>query len=249
MSSQILKINIDYSELIASLEDKVNGLVQIATPRNQEHLAKAIFTISANEFTVKMSKMALASPKSLHHVYEWGQLGNINKRLFEIRRAQVGGGNLYVSAYFLPSKTRVPIPEELTLKGKNSRSVRSRYVFVNKAAVMESGRPTRPFSATRAKALVFSDRYGGLIFIRRPRTVVIKNPGGRYTTGSFTRKFATWFENPENINMAIRRSGFNKALEVGIAEALQSTNTKAAAVVNKTIAEVSARYSMGKVIV
>ena len=244
----MFKIAIDYSDLITTMQDQVESMIEIAKPYNQEQMAKAVFTISAKEFIRKMNKMALAAQKSLHHVYEWGHIGEDKYRLFEIRRTQVGGGNLYVSAYFLPSKSRVPIPANLRIPGRHGKIVRSSSVFINKASVMESGNPTRPFSAKKAKALAFQGKDGRIVFIRRPIRISIKNPGGRYTTGAFTRRFVAWFENAENINLALRKSGYVKALEKGIAAALEA-NKKPKTAVNLAIREISGRYSMGQVIV
>ena len=242
----MIGIKANITPVIDEFNKKKYGLEQITSSNSLQDIAKAVFTISAKDFIRKTNARALAAPRSFHHVYEWGHIGETKYKLYEIKRNRITGGNLVVSYRFLDSTMRVPIPDNLKIAGKTGKFAKKRFIFTKKASVMESGKPTRPISAPKGKALVFLGNNGKPVFIRNPKSVVIKNPGGRYTTNSFNKHFTKWFNNPTNIKSAIKSTAYLKNLEKAIAKAL---NVKGAgrAQVAVAIKEVSNAYSKGEV--
>lgn len=223
--------------------DKLGQFQEIAKLRNVEALAKAYFTISAKAFVEEVGIQAILNKRALHHIYEWNKIGDPKKRLFYLRRAGIGGGNIIVTAGFVRSKSYVPIPPALSTPTKRGgKRVSSKHIFRQKAKVMESGNPTRPYSAKKAKALVFLGNNGKPLFIRKPRTVTISNPGGKYTTGSFTKLFVKWFENPNNITRVVKASGLPMDLEKQLARTIAKRNSTTTDV-SATIKRVSLKYS------
>lgn len=242
----MIGIKADIQPIMLELNKKKSGLEEITSLTSMQEIAKAVFTISVKEFIRKTNIKAMSNPRSFHHVYEWGHIGETRYKLYEIKRTKVTGGNLTVAYRFLDSKLRVPIPESLKVPGTSGKSVKKRFVFKKKASVMESGKPTRPISAPRGKALVFLGRNGSPVFIRNPKSVVIRNPGGRYTTNSFNKHFTKWFSNPANIKSAVKNTAYLQNIEWAIAKAL---NVKGAgkAEVAFAIKKVSNSYSKGEV--
>jgi hypothetical protein len=239
-----MKLAIDYSKVMSEVDKKVEGITEVAKPRNQEAIAKAVFTVAGKEFIRQTSIKAMGSPKAYHHIYEWNKTGVTKYKLFELNRTSVAGGNLKISTYFINSKSQVPIPKALTVPGRNGRFVSKRFVFKDKATVMESGKPVKPFSAKSGIALVFLGKDKKPMFIRRPRKTRIVRPGGRYTTFAYTNHFSRWFENPTNINSAMRKSGMYKDLEIKIAKTLNKTGAGQVQV-SQAMQEVANKYSKG----
>lgn len=236
----------DLNLLFRELNHKLDGIKVINSAYNKEQIAKAVFTITATEFIRRTGVVAAGSKKRFHHIYEWGKVGDPAAKLFVLNRTRVLGGRLTISSNFTKSKSVVPIPDSLRIPGRKGRSVTKQFIFKEKAAVMESGKPTKRFSAKSGDALVFPGYRGQPIFIRRPRTVRIINPGGRGTTGSFTRHYRSWFSNPGNVNRAVAKSGLVRALEKEIAAELRIKGAGKIAV-SKTIKTVTDKYAAGVV--
>mgnify|MGYP001164726230 CR=1 FL=1 len=143
---------------------------------NETQAANAVadaFTEAAYEYVDANARMY---PSRLHHVYEWGGVGVPTQRLFTFEMQRVGNV-ISVIPQFLPS--RVPVSPG--------------HVFVNKAAVMESGQSV-VIAPTRAKTLHFWVD-GEEIFTNKP--VTVPNPGGAGVQGSFDQtlsNFKTYFE-------------------------------------------------------
>jgi hypothetical protein len=108
---------------------------------------------------------ARMSPESLHHVYEWYQVGSPEARLFDIKYT-VSNLGLSLNATFRQSTT-------LSKDGSKP--------FYDKARIMEKGIPVT-IAPKRASALVFEEN-GETIFSKRP--VTIYQPGGEEVQGAF----------------------------------------------------------------
>ena len=86
-----------------------------------------------------------------------------------------------------------------------NRKQKSRYVFANKAAVMEKGMPItiRPKSAER---LVF-EIDGEVVFMPKGKSVTVRSPGGRASTNQFNLAYSRYFSGPM-VSNSIKASGF-----------------------------------------
>lgn len=116
---------------------------------------------------------ARVSPHTMHHVYEWSQVGLPEARLFDLE-CQVSKNGISVNGTF-----------------RQSQSIKegSKVPFYNKAEVMENGIPVR-ITPVASDVLVFDDN-GERVFTKKE--VVVDNPGGRQTQGSFQRVFDQFF--------------------------------------------------------
>lgn len=108
---------------------------------------------------------AKMSPESLHHVYEWYQVGSPDARLFDI--------NYTVS--------NLGLSLNATFRQSTSMSRDASKPFYDKARIMENGIPVtiRPKKST---VLVF-DENGQTVFSKKP--ITITRPGGDEVQGGF----------------------------------------------------------------
>lgn len=135
---------------------------------NQE-LAK--YTIAAlNKYIDSNARM---SPESLHHVYEWGRVGESSARLFELD-SKVSKRVIHIYGNFLSSKTASDADSE---------------PFVNKAEVMENGISVT-IEPVNADVLVFESD-GETVFTAE--SVYVAHPGGDAVAGSFGRVVDEFF--------------------------------------------------------
>ena len=116
---------------------------------------------------------ARMNPESLHHVYEWYQVGNPGGRLFDIDYLVTGYGLSFQSTF------------------SQSKSIKdgSSVPFYNKARIMEAGISVtiRPVNA---QVLAFEDN-GESVFTRGP--VNVANPGGAAAEGAYEETFREFF--------------------------------------------------------
>jgi hypothetical protein len=115
---------------------------------------------------------ARVSPSTLHHVYEWSEVGTPQGRLFDI--------DFTISNLGLTFKTNL----------QQSTSIKngSRVPFYDKAKIMENGIAVT-ITPKKAEALRF-EIGGEEIFTKEPVTVL--NPGGE-TQGKFEQVIDTFF--------------------------------------------------------
>lgn len=244
----MIKFSVDTSYVAERLDNLYWGMEEVIKPAAKTAIAKASFTILANQFNRDLATAAKANRKKYHHVYEWDKTGVIKDRLYELRRTSVTSGNLKISPYFLESNTIVPIPKVLATPGKTGKAVTAQHIFKDKAQVMELGRPTRPFTATggrKALAFLATSRSKKITFIRVPQAIVINSPGGKATTGSFFKYLESWFGKQSKIDGAIKKSGMMKNLETQIDKTLSRDNRNDVTAVRATIIEVTNNYSKG----
>lgn len=109
------------------------------------------------------------SPETLHHVYEWYQVGSPNARLFDI--------NYTVSNLGLSLKS--------TFSQSTSIKNGSNVPFYNKASMMEAG-VSVSIRPVRSNVLVFEDNNQTVFTSNEVR---ISELGGGSTTGSFEKTF------------------------------------------------------------
>ena len=141
---------------------------------------KQLFFATVGEKTVQImsefiDSLARHDPESLHHVYEWEQVGNSNARLFEI--------NYTVSNLGLSLKS--------TFSQSTSIKNGSNVPFYDKANMMEAG-VSAVIRPVNSDVLVF-EQDGNTIFTRN--SVRVDDVGGSATTGSFQQAFDLFVNN------------------------------------------------------
>lgn len=117
---------------------------------------------------------AKANPESLHHVYEWGRVGDSSSRLFQITGI-ASKTNIRFTGEFLPS---------------NSISENSNEPFIDKANVMEN--KISILVEPRSSDFLAFDVDGEQVFT--VNSVFVENPGGDEVAGSFGRAVDDFFE-------------------------------------------------------
>jgi hypothetical protein len=116
---------------------------------------------------------ASVSPQTLHHMYEWNQLGQASGRLFNITAVSNSYGITFTSSF----------NQSQTIKNG------SRVPFYDKARIMELGIPV-VIKAKESKVLVFEDN-GDTVFTAGP--INISDPGGAAAQGGFEKTFNMFF--------------------------------------------------------
>lgn len=150
------------------------------------------------DFGNYVDAQARVKPKTYHHVYEWGNAGNQESRLFKLNKTDVDNMSFKVSYDFLPSKSFVP-----------SSNGDRRHVFVNKARVMEQGKQLR-ISPRSAERLVFEIE-GNAVFLAPGQSVLVTRPGGAGVKDSFKTVYKLFFTG-NLVSDSIKRSGFHRVL-------------------------------------
>jgi hypothetical protein len=141
--------------------------------KNQDILNKKVGEESIDAFYDYLDGLARSHPGMLHHVYEWGNIGNPTERLFELTMTS-NRTSAVIDAQFLES--RVPSPT-------------STEPFYDKAEIMEDGR-TVTINQVEADVLFFE--IDGEEFFRSG-PIIIANPGGEATRGSFLQAFDEFY--------------------------------------------------------
>lgn len=213
-----LKLEIDTKQLVQGLDDLVIGIDQLVKPKALEQISRAVFSITGERFMVDIDNYSRANPKKMHHVYEWGKVGEPSGRLFVLERNSVLNGSLIINAKFLPSRMPVPINPELLQQGKNGKIVTRRSIFADKATVMEEGRSVS-FTAKRILSFVGDS---GLVFVKPGTQINILHPGGKGVNGAFSEFLLEWYTN--NGYSAMDNSGFFEKISNNVSIALNQNN-------------------------
>lgn len=159
------------------------------------------------DFGNYIDALARSKPKSLHHVYEWKKTGNKTARLFKLNKISENGLSFRINYEFLPSRSIVP-----------SSNSRRRHVFINKASIMEEGKPLviRPKNAQR---LVFEFN-GETVFMPKGAPVTVRRPGGSAARNQFSLAHSRFFAG-RLVNDSIKRSGFQALFNSSMTKALR----------------------------
>lgn len=174
----------------------------------QKLFKKTIFTQIEKEFGEYIDAKSRIKPKSLHHVYEWNKVGNPGSRLFKLRQIDFPGLSFKIDFDYKLSKSSVPSKNKMQKK---------KYVFANKASVIEAGMPVviRPKSAER---LVFESD-GITVFMPKGSSVMVKRPGGAAARNQFQLAYSQYFSG-QLVNSAIKNSGFQSIFNSKMVKAL-----------------------------
>lgn len=143
------------------------------TKAKESYVASKLGATSIEAFYQYLDGLARTNPGMLHHVYEWGQVGNPGARLVELKKS-FGSNKVNISADLLQSDS---VPEN------------GRTPFFDKAEVMEEGIPV-VVNEVEAQALFF--QVDGQEFFRAG-PIVIENPGGEATRGSLVNAFEEFY--------------------------------------------------------
>jgi hypothetical protein len=204
-----IKIKSNINDVVGGSMEYMQSVISYpVSPQVKNEIGWAITTIASVSLGQYIDREARRSPKSLHHVYEWERVGNSNHRLWKITPTY-RSGIINLSTEFLPSKSYVPI--------KNGTSRRHKFIF--KAKVMEAGKPVK-IKAKRADALFFLGNTGP-VFIKSPKTVVVKTPGGKRVSGAFGKTLIRYQVSPR-LETELNAIGFFKKIEDALAKAAKS---------------------------
>jgi hypothetical protein len=207
------KINTkDLNKMLNNLIKYSDGFIT-ETKAQQGYVNRKVANTSVNAFYQYLDGVARMHPGMLHHIYEWGEVGNPTARLVDLGVVSSGRGST-VTAEFLQSQT--------TKDGSSEP-------FYDKAQIMEEGIPV-VIKEKEAQALFFE--IDGVEYFRMGPITVL-NPGGAETRGSFVEVFKEFYNNylSQVYLKAIRfyqhfqspreyERNFKKALKSGNASAL-----------------------------
>lgn len=195
------------AQVSATLYYKAHVLEKLNRSRAFKNKFKSIiFNQVKEDFGAYVDAQARMRPKSLHHVYEWGSTGTKSARLFKLNKLESVGVSLRFNYELLPSKRYVPA----TVSKK-------RYLFANKAYVMEEGIPVI-ISPKASKRLVFKID-DDVVFMPKGASVAVQRPGGKAATNQFKLAYSRFFSGPL-VNLSIKKSGFQRIFNSDLARAL-----------------------------
>jgi hypothetical protein len=206
--------NFDITNIEQELDLKIGGIKALSSQKVLTALGDAVFTLSAKAFVKSMNMQAKAMPKKYHHIYEWNKAGIESGRLFFLYKESSSNGVLKIKTGFMQSKKNVPVAPELTIPGKTGKSVASKYVFRDKANVMESG---KPIIYRTSKNIPLPDN-GSIRFVAAGTIIKNYHPGGKEVKGSFEQFFKLWYST--KVNSIISSSGIIQAIDNETAKVL-----------------------------
>jgi hypothetical protein len=196
------------AQISAAIFYKTNVLAKLTANKTfQSSFQNVLFKQIDEDFGQYIDAKARTSPKSLHHVYEWGKAGNRSARLFKLNKISQQGLMFQINYELLDSRSFVP-----------SETSKRSHVFIKKASVMEEG-----------KSVVIKPRFserlsfnidGNTIFMPKGESVTVKKPGGVATKNSFLAAYKYFFTG-QLVNMSIKRSGFQRLFNSSISKALE----------------------------
>jgi hypothetical protein len=229
----------DIKNIQSEIKLKLDGVMALTGSQISDVMAESIFQITGKRFMSEVDRYAVSNPKKMHHLYEWNRIGQRSARLFVLNRDKIIRGSFGINTVFLPSKTLVPVPVQLSTPGKTGKSVTSRSVFRDKAKVMENGTPV-VFQAKRTLAFLGAD---GIKFIPPGQVVRNLNPGGRETKNALATFMLEWYS--RYAGEIIDSSGLYQTIIDETALVLNNDEAGPKQVVQKVTQLLQARYGIG----
>ena len=206
-SNTVLKSSI-VAQVSAAIYYQSHVMVNVMKNKQlQNKFQNIIFKQIDQDFLLYMDAQARTKPKQYHHVYEWNRQGDASARLFKLNKLMSNDFSLRINYELTPSQTFVP-----TDKGKN------RYVFANKASVMEAGMPVT-IAPRAAERLVFDVKGGYTVYMPKGASVTVRQPGGPATKNSFRISYERFFTG-QLVNLSIKKSGFQKIFNTKVKQAM-----------------------------
>ena len=195
------------AQISAAIFYKTNVMAKLTSSLAfQDAFRKTIFNQVEQDFGNYIDAKARTSPKSLHHVYEWGKIGNKEFRLFKLNKLPSDGLSLRINYELLDSISFVP-----------SETSNHRHVFIKKASIMEEGK-TVVITPRNSERLVFEVN-GYMVFMPKGESVTVTKPGGAATKNSFLSSYKYFFTG-QLVNMSIKQSGFQRLFNSSMSKAL-----------------------------
>lgn len=195
------------AQISAALFYKTNVMAKLTdNPQFQSAFRNVIFDQIEVDFGDYIDAKSRTSPRSFHHVYEWGRIGENEARLFKLKKLPADGLSLKLNYELTDSKSFVP-----------SDNSNNKHVFIKKASVMEEGK-TVVISPRFSERLVF-DVDGYTVFMPKGQSVTVKKPGGAATKNSFFAAYRYFFTG-QLVNMSIKKSGFQRLFNSSLSRAL-----------------------------
>jgi hypothetical protein len=173
----MISVKFDAKKMVKTINNIINysdGYIQ-ETKKNEAKIANKIAKISVDVFYQYLDGLARMHPDMLHHVYEWGEVGNPGSRLYKLKTISMGK-SVGVGAQLLNS---------------NSIKEGSTEPFYDKASIMEYGESVT-VTEKEAQSLFFE--IDGVEYFRKG-PITIANPGGEAVRGSFVRAFNEFYSN------------------------------------------------------
>ena len=195
------------AQISAALFYKTNVMAKLAeNAQFQSAFRNVIFDQLQVDFGDYIDAKARTAPKSFHHVYEWGRIGDDQARLFKLKKLPADGLSLKVNYELTDSKSFVP-----------SENSNNKHVFIKKAEIMEQGK-TVVISPRFSERLVF-DIDGYTVFMPKGQSVTVRKPGGAATKNAFFAQYRYFFTG-NLVNMSIKKSGFQRLFNSSLSRAL-----------------------------
>lgn len=166
-----------------------------------------LFNQINKDLSLYIDMQARSKPKELHHVYEWGKTGVPISRLFKLNKLNSQGYNLIFGIELRQSRTSVP------------NKFNKKYIFKNKAFVMESGKAVT-VTPRQSNRLVF-EIDGNVIFMPPGKPVRIANPGGKFVEGSLEKHYKK-FVSGGLLLASIEKSGVKKKIQRIVYKAMKT---------------------------
>lgn len=183
----------DYGPISEWADINMAFVRELGSSRAQDKIIAAIRIAATSEFGMFADDQARARPQQLNHVYEWGQLGQWEGRLWSyvVTGPKASKTMNYV---FLPSVKPVPVGDAAPkpIAGDTRKAI---HIFHWKAAVQEQGRmiTIRPKNQGGVLAFPLNTGWGatsgGMGFSKTPISVMI----GQQTQGQFEDLWAMFW--------------------------------------------------------
>ena len=222
------------------INSKIKQMEIVVSPISLTEISKAIFTITTKKFLKDLNIAALTEPKKYHHLYEWGDIGKENRKLFLLKRSSIKYGNLTIDIIPLKSTKPVPINSALVSPGPTGKKVTAKSIFRNKMEIMEEN---KPIHMVTKKTIVFSPDGSNLVFVPARKVIDIMNPGGAKTAHALRDFSKIWYDT--KAPMVISNSRLIQQIGNEVAKTINMQGSSAE-MVYKTIKKVTSNYSQDR---
>lgn len=236
----MITLKVDQRSLNKSLNQISKSLQDLPKTNNMYNVTRAVASIAAQKFVRDANAYARLNRKSMHHLYEWNEVGRDKSRLFVVHRGSVSGNRVNLEIIFKKSRTKVPISKVLQRRGRTGKSVTKTGVFRDKAEIMESGKSVRIFAKN---TMAFSPDGRRIVFRSPGQSVFVKNPGGTAVRGAMKKYAKSW--QSSMLVPAVESSGIFNRLEKQITRTMSKDNYTSVEV-SEAIKSVCNRYDSGK---
>jgi len=233
----------NFDAVSSLINSKVKQMEIVVSPISLTEISKAIFTITTKKFLKDLTIAALSDPKRYHHLYEWGDVGKENRKLFLLKRSSVKYGNLTIDIIPLKSTKPVPVNPALSNPGPTGKKVTARSIFRNKMEIMEEN---NPIHMVTKKTIVFSPDGTNMVFVPAGRVIDIANPGGPKTTHALRDFSKIWYDTKAPI--VINNSRLIQQIGNEVAKII-NTQGSSPEMVYKSIKRVTSNYSQDRDVV